>query len=110
MLNRRIIKLCDSFVQMRRRKMDLTQTWKILSGFDDIEERQFFTRLNVNAVRPTRMNNSAYNIRANLSNLDIRRYFFSERIVNDWNALPERVKAARNITKFKRELNKYFVH
>ena len=38
--------------------------------------------------------------------LDVRRYFFSQRVVNEWNALPTYVKHARNVNDFKNKYDK----
>ena len=34
-------------------------------------------------------------------NLDIRKHFFFKRIIQQWNALPENIKNARNVEQFK---------
>ena len=36
---------------------------------------------------------------------DVRRYHFSQRVINDWNNLPSRVTDVKTVTAFKRELD-----
>src|SRR6266849_2390670 len=46
------------------------------------------------------------------SHLDIRKYFFSQRVVNTWNSLPQAVIDADSINSFKNRLdqfNNYFI-
>ena len=67
-----------------------------------------FDRLHNDAVRLTRATHSRYNIRAKHTNLDIRKNFFTNRVVMDWNALPENIKSTPKISIFKRLLNDHF--
>ena len=39
--------------------------------------------------------------------LDTRKNFFNVRVIRDWNALPEHVKAARTVNSFKNQLDKW---
>jgi len=40
------------------------------------------------------------------SRLDIRKYFFSQRVVQQWNSLPQHVIEAQSVTAFKRHFDK----
>jgi len=42
------------------------------------------------------------------SRLDIRKFFFSQRVVNSWNALPQHVVDAESINLFKNALDDYW--
>ena len=44
---------------------------------------------------------------AALSNTNIRSSFFSQRIVNHWNGLPEEVVRAESVNTFKNRLDKW---
>ena len=42
------------------------------------------------------------------ASLDVRRFFFSQRVVNEWNLLPQQVVDAASVNhEFKNRLNKY---
>ena len=107
--NERLIELNLDSLELRRKKIDLTQVWKILSNFDNIEETRLFERLHTTAVRATRANSSEFNLRQRNVNLDVRKFFFSNRVTNDWNALPEEIKSARKISTFKNLLDKHLL-
>ena len=40
--------------------------------------------------------------------LNVRKYFFTERIINDWNKLPKEAIKAKNINAFKNIIDKEF--
>jgi hypothetical protein len=42
----------------------------------------------------------------NRSRLDIRKYYFTNRVVEDWNNLPETVITTKNVKKFENRLDK----
>ena len=85
----------------RRKKFDLVQTFKILNGHDCVDSSNWFKTVRDNANRLTR--NTAYsnNLVATRSRTDIRKNFFSSRVVNLWNSLPTDVKDARTVKLFK---------
>lgn len=85
----------------RRTLYDLVQTFKIIRGFDDVDHAIWFDLVGNNPTRHTRQTNDPLNIlRPNPRN-EIRRSFFSVRVVDAWNALPSEVKHAKSITMFK---------
>ena len=104
----------------RRIQGDLIQTCKILHQVDDIPVSTFFKiagSSHSNATRlagPVRDPNgpinqplSGLNLVVPPANSDLRRFFFSHRVVNQWNSLPNYVKYASNVNDFK---NKYDAH
>ena len=42
------------------------------------------------------------------SRLNVRKFFFTQRVVNDWNSLPPSVVDAPSVSVFKRRLDDYF--
>ena len=90
----------------RRKKFDMVQTFKILNGHDRVDSSIWFITVGDNANRLTR--NTAYrnNLVATRSRTDIRKNFFSNRVVNLWNSLPTDVKDARTVKLFKARLEK----
>ena len=72
----------------RRGQLGMIQTYKINKGIDNIKTSTWFKLVGDNATRLTR--NTAYcaNL-ASRSRTDLRKNFFSNRVINTWNALPQ---------------------
>ena len=87
-------------LECRRQRGDLIETFKILKGIENIQPNDFFTPSHVTSTRRSLL--KLYKTR---SNTDIRKYFFSQRIVNTWNSLPEKVKLANTVDSFKASLD-----
>jgi len=79
----------------RRKRMDMIQTFRILNGIDRIDEDQFFTR----SERQSR--GHQFKLVKPRCRLNLRKHTFSNRIVDDWNALPAEVVEADDVTRFK---------
>ena len=88
-------------LEKRRRRFDLIQTYKILTGKDHVDMNIWFTMVGTDTARITR--NTAYhrNLVPKRSRSDIRQNFFSNRVVTDWNNLPDNVKDAKTLASFK---------
>ena len=41
------------------------------------------------------------------SNLEIKKHFFSDRVVDKWNSMPSEIKNARDVKKFKNNIIKW---
>ena len=96
--------LCD-----RRMRGDMIQTFKILKGIDHVDYKTWFTKVNECHQR-TRLAVSvsdngeilhSENLLEPQSRLDIRRNFFSCRVVQPWNNLPPCVQNAADVQDFK---------
>ena len=88
-------------LENRRLRGDMFQTWKILHQHDNIRESSVFTRCNTVSQRQTRLTTSDYNLVMKPVNTEIRRQFFSNRVITPWNTLPENVKSALTLNLFK---------
>jgi ribonuclease P/MRP protein subunit RPP40 len=84
----------------RRTRGDLIQVFKLIRGFDKVDYNRFFQ-----LVQSTRTRGHRFKIVKQRSRLDVRKYFFSQRIVNVWNKLPEHVVEADSINSFKNRLD-----
>ena len=104
----------------RRLRGDLIQTFKIINGIDDIDSTKFFSMQADTSTHATRQAATAavnedgtitttnrLSINPQNGRLDIRRQSFSNRVVNDWNALPSYVTEAISVNNFK---NLYDIH
>ena len=91
-------------LEVRRLLYDMVQTFKIIRGFDDVNFSTWFTLVGDNPTRITRQLSHPLNIVRPHCRNEIRRAFFSVRVVDPWNALPSEVKDARSVLAFKRSV------
>ena len=111
------LKQCGlTLLKDRRVRGDLIQTYKIMHQIDDLPINTFFemagerhnhaTR-NAMTIRPgeegreERVDNM--NLVKQKANSDIRRHFYSLRVVDHWNDLPSSVKNAKDVNDFKNQ-------
>ena len=86
----------------RRTRGDLIEAFKMTKGLSKVDYRSFF-KLNQNS----RTRGHKYKFEKCRSKLDIRKYFFSQRVVNEWNNLPASVLEAESVNGFKNRYDKY---
>ena len=99
----RLKKLGWTTLEKRRTRGDLIETFKILHDLENLDKHKFFTRSISTSTRGHTMK-----LFKEQNRLDTRKHFFSQRIVNDWNKLPQYVIDARTVLQFKIALEKYF--
>ena len=95
-----------STLKQRRMRGDMIQTWKILHGHDNVDEKTWFVRAAETAARTTRQSDSRFNIVGSRANTDLRKNTFSIRVVNKWNSLPEELKSVSTLVAFKNMFDK----
>ena len=96
------LKRLDLFtLETRRLRGQLIQVFKIINGYDHVDSDKFFIR-NTNSI--TRSN--GYKLRGKKFNTDVAKNFFTYKVVNIWNALPETMVSAASINMFKNRLDK----
>ena len=93
----RLVELKLPSLHEPRCEIDMVQTYKLIND-DKIEE--FFTR--ADEWRPTRANAGKDNLLKRRCNREFRNRFFSSRVIDEWNGLPNEVKEANSATIFKR--------
>jgi len=86
----------------RRIRGDMIEVFKILKGFSKVKYSNWF-KLAVNG----RTRGHKYKLIKSRSRLDIRKNFFSQRVINEWNNLPNEVVEAESINTFKNRYDKY---
>ncbi|XP_077985324.1 uncharacterized protein LOC144439968 [Glandiceps talaboti] len=90
-------------LEQRRLRGDLIQVFRFLKGFDKIDQSVLFT------YHPTsRTRRHSLKIFKPTVRLNIRKYFFSQRVVLHWNNLPEDVIGAETVKDFKIVLDQYW--
>lgn len=85
----------------QRREIDLIQVYKIVRNVDDVSSSTWFKM--AEDRRPTRATAGAYPLLAGRSHHEYRRHFFSQRVIQPWNSLPDEIKQAPNPSAFKRQ-------
>ena len=88
-------------LQERRIRYDMMQVFKLMHNYDDVDRRQFFQTAGEESVRVTRQSSDALNILTTRCKTEVRRNFFTNRVAENWNKLPENIKGAGNIKTFK---------
>jgi hypothetical protein len=69
-------------LEVRRAKLDLIQTLKLIKGIDNVDMKKYFA-LNTNSTRNKKYKLNAINYHTNAMGK-----FFTYRVVNLWNRLP----------------------
>ena len=91
-------------LRKRRLRGDLIETFKIMKGIDRIDPRNFFQEYQ---SRTRGHNKKLYK---KCFRCDNRKYFFTQRVVEDWNKLPQEAVDSESISVFKKRLDKYFIN
>jgi len=89
-------------LEFRRIKQELILTYKIHFGLQNFTVSDFFTPANID--RDTR--GPKYKLTKNHCRVDVRKYFFAERIVKRWNNLPAQAHDYSSLSIFNRFCNK----
>jgi hypothetical protein len=92
-------------LEKRRVRGDLIQVFKILKGFDKVDYRDYFEISQENRTR-----GHSLKLVKKRSKSDIRKYFFTQRIIEGWNKLPQYVVDADSINCFKNRLDEFDVY
>ena len=97
----RLKRLKLTSLEKRRQRGDLIEAYKILTGKERVNPQCFFA-----------LDKRAYDTRGhelklytNRSRLDLRKNFFSQRVVSHWNNLPATVIKAESVNSFKNRLD-----
>ena len=89
----------------RRRRGDMIQTFKIVKGLEDIPTERFFKFCKQSSTRGHSLKLEKPRCRTTT-----RQQHFSQRVINDWNSLPERVVAAKDVNAFKTRIDQHWNH
>ena len=89
-------------LEERRNRGDMIEVFKMIKGIDRVSYEDFFK---IDTTGKTR--GHKYKLVKSRSRLEIRRNFFSQRIVNTWNRLPAEVVEAESVNCFKNRYDKF---
>ena len=92
-------------LEYRRQRADVIQVLKFLHEYEDVDKSKLFIMA---STRSTRGN--SLKLFKSHSRLVVRNNFFSNRVVNVWNSLPDNIVTAPSINSFKSQLNNFWKH
>ena len=98
---RRILNL--ESLSMRRDKRDLVEVFKMMKGFTPLVFSDFFVRADLSRTRGHSAKLGYKDARTWRGNR--RKFYFSNRVIETWNSLPENVVIAPSVSAFKDRLN-----
>ena len=102
----RLKKLEIYHLSARRLRGDLIETYKLLNNFTDVPFERFFRK---SSYLSTRCANSCKLEKPSFTKgLQCRVNFFSYRVINAWNKLPEHVISSKSVNAFKSNLDRYW--
>ena len=90
-----------STLASRRLRGDLIQMYKISKNIDHI------TWHNKQVLRPSRPRHRCHYVGETVKNCEVRNKFFTNRIVQPWNTLPDNIVNAKTVNSFKARLDKH---
>ena len=79
-------------LEYRRKRSDVIQTYKIMNNIDRIDGKKFFK-----PCKEVRTRGQSKRVEKTQCKSLVRRNAFSQRMVNDWNALPDAVVLSGSI-------------
>ena len=97
-------------LEQRRERGDLIIMYRIMTGKDDVPHSTWFTLMSdrVNNGVQTRTATGTLNVLPpSQTQNEIRKHFFSQRVVDKWNKLPDVVKQADTVNTFKNRLDDF---
>ena len=90
-------------LKYRRLRGDMLETYKILN---DIYDNEAAPVLELSGTRMTRGNDKKLN--KVMCKTDLRRHFFTQRVVDVWNSLPSEIINSASVNIFKNKLDKFW--
>ena len=93
-------------LEERRKRGDLIQAYRVFSGHDRVKPATWFKRsAPVEGAVTTRRQGGFWNVDTPKWNGEVRRNFWSVRVYDPWNALPDTVKMSETMNGFKNSLD-----
>ena len=106
--NERLAEMGMITLEERRRRGDLVQVYKVLSGKDKVDYRRWFDLAQPReGASSTRSTSGTLNVKRNEGKLELRKNFCSVRVCDDWNNLPDLVKQQPTTNSFKNALDNW---
>jgi len=90
-------------MEERRLRGDMIEVYKLLTGKEQIDHRQFFNSADIQYD----LRGHEKKLAKDRSRLDSRKFFFSQRVVNGWNSLSAKVVNSESVNSFKNAYDRY---
>ena len=90
-------------LEQRRFRGDLIETYKILHGMENIDKEIFFE-----SAKLTKLRGHSLKLFKKRSRLAVRKNFFSQRVIDCWNTLPNNIVEAPSLGTFKTRLDEHW--
>ena len=87
-------------MEFRRMRENLIETYRILRGLDKLDVERMFPPVGGQNLR----------VKGRPFKTERRRTFFSQRLVNLWNSLPQRAVEARSGSVFNTEIDRFLIN
>ncbi|KAK3098476.1 hypothetical protein FSP39_019799 [Pinctada imbricata] len=87
-------------LQYRRLRADMVETFRIIHDIDNINDRE-----NIFPFSKTQTRGHEFKLAKNYCRTNVRKFSFSQRIVDRWNKLPTSVVTCKSVNSFKNQLN-----
>ena len=91
-------------LETRRLRGDQIEVFKIVNGYEDDDRNMFFK---LKEGSRTRGHKAAFV--KEQCRLDMRKYSFSQRVINEWNKLPNDCVNASSVNMFKNRIDRYLI-
>ena len=88
-------------LEARRLRYDLIETYKTVHGLNKMDKNNFFEFVSESGRVNTRLAGDSLNLVTQRANTEVRKNFWSLRVVGPWNRLPAAIKRAKNAETFK---------
>jgi hypothetical protein len=99
----RLSRLGVESLELRRLRQDLVFTYKVVFGLLNGMASDFFTFTSSVSSADTR--GHAYKLFPHCNRVDVRKYFFCERVIHTWNSLPAEPEHFSSLAQFKHFVN-----
>ena len=90
--------------QETKKTPKLIEVFKIVNGYEDVDRNMFFK---LKEGSRTRGHKAA--LVKEQCRLDMRKYSFSQRVINEWNKLPNDCVNASSVNMFKNRIYRYMI-
>ena len=91
-------------LETRRLRGDQIEVFKIVNGYEDVDRNMFFK-----LKEGSRTKGHKAELVKGQCRLDMRKYSFSQRVINEWNRRPNDCVNASSVNMFKNRIDRYLI-